>query len=43
MSNATAAARFSDASFNRTLADADPELFGSIQSENSDASATRSS
>jgi glycine hydroxymethyltransferase len=33
MSNATAAARFSDASFNRTLADADPELFGSIQSE----------
>jgi glycine hydroxymethyltransferase len=33
MSNATAAARFSDASFNRTLADADPELYGSIQSE----------
>ncbi len=33
MSNATAAARFSDASFNRTLADADPALFGSIQSE----------
>jgi glycine hydroxymethyltransferase len=33
MSNATAAARFSDASFNRTLADADPALYGSIQSE----------
>ena len=33
MSNATAAARFSDASFNRTLAEADPAVFGSIQSE----------
>ena len=33
MSNATAAARFSDASFNRTLADADPAVFGSIRSE----------
>ena len=34
MSNATAtAASFSDASFNRSLADADPAVFGSIQSE----------
>ncbi len=33
MSNATAAAQFSDASFNRTLAEADPAVFGSIQSE----------
>ncbi|WP_417417560.1 serine hydroxymethyltransferase [Hoeflea sp.] len=34
MSNATAtAARFSDASFNRTLAEADPAVYGSIQSE----------
>jgi glycine hydroxymethyltransferase len=33
MSNATQAARFSDAFFNRSLADADPALFGSIQSE----------
>ncbi|MEM5473301.1 serine hydroxymethyltransferase [Hoeflea sp. AS60] len=33
MSNATAAAHSSDASFNRTLADADPAVFGSIQSE----------
>jgi len=33
MSNATPAARSSDASFNRTLADADPAVFGSIQSE----------
>jgi glycine hydroxymethyltransferase len=32
MSNATAA-QFVDASFNRTLADADPAVFGSIQSE----------
>jgi len=33
MSNATPAAQFSNASFNRTLADADPAVFGSIQSE----------
>mgnify|MGYP003641205140 FL=1 len=33
MSNATSAARFADAFFNRPLADADPEIFGSIQSE----------
>lgn len=34
MSNATAtAASFSDASFNRSLAEADPAVFGSIQSE----------
>ncbi|MCZ4287897.1 serine hydroxymethyltransferase [Hoeflea alexandrii] len=33
MSNATSAARFADAFFNRPLADADPEVFGSIQSE----------
>lgn len=33
MSNATSAARFADAFFNRSLADADPEIFGSIQQE----------
>ncbi|MBU4530044.1 MAG: serine hydroxymethyltransferase [Hoeflea sp.] len=33
MSNATSAARFADAFFNRSLADADPEVFGSIKSE----------
>ncbi|KGF71210.1 serine hydroxymethyltransferase [Hoeflea sp. BAL378] len=33
MSNATSAARFADAFFNRPLADADPEIFGSIESE----------
>ena len=33
MSNATSAARYADAFFNRSLADSDPEVFGSIQSE----------
>ena len=33
MSNATSAARFADAFFNRPLAESDPELFGSIKSE----------
>jgi glycine hydroxymethyltransferase len=33
MSNATQAARFSDAFFNRSLADADPALYGSIKDE----------
>ncbi|MDP2120722.1 MAG: serine hydroxymethyltransferase [Hoeflea sp.] len=33
MSHATSAARFADAFFNRSLADADPDIFGSIQSE----------
>ncbi|MEQ8305934.1 MAG: serine hydroxymethyltransferase [Hoeflea sp.] len=33
MSNATPAARFSDAFFNRSLAEADPALFGSIKDE----------
>ena len=33
MSNATSAASYADAFFNRPLAEADPEIFGSIQSE----------
>ena len=33
MSNATSAARFADAFFNRPLAESDPELYGSIKSE----------
>ena len=33
MSNATSTVRFADAFFNRPLAEADPELYGSIQSE----------
>ena len=33
MSHATSAARFADTFFNRSLADADPEIYGSIESE----------